>query len=288
MKLLTTLLLITDAKGTKINVEKRPIIIDLNGERLPTKLQDIFSSLEFDKGEIYGNSLLSYYRINEDGSLEVEGSKVQLVDEQTSEPVLVKKMERPGVHDDTTISFEDVQKFSEYFKIAKPDEVFSNLSATEKQAFIDERTSREETANNEVAAANATATANEEAAKAAEALIEKKKAEAALKASIDPAYVQDMAAYASTESFYGGLDVFKKYIQEPYHLFYGDDPNESLCILIKRGDTWFEEVKSENFDITDKTANAVVIEFNDGEIRKQLTLALDSGQMEIINALAKE
>lgn len=284
MKLQTQLFLITDSKGKEINVEKKNIILALNGERLTTELKSIFSGLEFDAGEIYGNSLISYYNVNEDGSLEVEGSKVQLLDSETDEPILVKRIKRPSVHDDTSTSFEDIQKFAEYFKIAKPDEVFSNLSAPEKQVFIDERTSREETAKNEAA----TATANEEASKAAEALIDKKKAEAELRASIDPAYVQDKVAYESTDSFYKALDGFKKYIQEPYQLFYGEDPNESLCILIKRGDTWFEEVKPENFDITDKTANTVVIEFNDGEIRKQLTLALDSGQIEIIDALAKE
>lgn len=254
MKLQTQLFLITDSKGKEINVEKKNIILALNGERT-TGLKDIFSGLEFDAGEIYGNSLLSYYNVNEDGSLEVEGSKVQLLDAETDEPILVKRIKRPGVHDDSTISFEDIQKFSDYFKIAKPDEVFSNLSALEKQIFIEARISREEIIKNEAAATLAKETAdlaNQQKADAETERIAKEKAEAELKASIDPAYVQDEKAYQATKAFYATLDGFKQYTQDKYHLFYGDDPNESLCLLIERGATWKEEVSPENIEIISK------------------------------------
>lgn len=287
MKLQTQLLLITDAKGNDINVENKPVIISLNGERLTTKLEDIFTGLEFDDGEIYGNSLLGYYPVNEDGSLQVEGSKVQLIDGDTNEPILVKRIKRPGVHNDTDIPFEHVQKFVEYFNIQKPEEVFSNLTAEEKQVFISERTTKTEARNKQEAEASANAE-TEAAAKAQTALEEKQQAEATLKASIDPAYVQHMPQYVSTQSFYSGVDGFKEYVNDKYHLFWGEDPNQSLCILIKRGDTWWEEVNPEAADIMAKTDKAVVIEFTDGTERKQMTLDRESGQIAIASVPAAE
>lgn len=287
MKLQTQLFLITDAKGKEINVEKKNIILALNGERLTTGLKDIFSGLEFDAGEIYGNSLLSYYNVNEDGSLEVEGSKVQLLDAETDEPILVKRIKRPGVHNDSTISFEDIQKFSDYFKIAKPDEVFSNLSAPEKQILMEARISREEVLKKQAADTLATeieALANQQKADA----LEKEKSEAELKASIDPAYVQDEKAYQATKAFYATLDGFKQYTQDKYHLFYGDDPNESLCLLIDRGATWKEEVSPENIEIISKNDKHVLLEFTDGDKGRRIRLDLESGQMEIVDAVATE
>lgn len=278
MKLQTQLFLITDSKGKEINVEKKNIILALNGERLTTDLKAIFSGLEFDAGEIYGNSLISYYNVNEDGSLEVEGSKVQLLDAETDEPILVKRIKRPGVHDDSTISFEDIQKFSDYFKIANPDEVFSNLSAPEKQILIEARISREEVLKKQ--AADALANQKKSDADA------KEKAEAELKASIDPAYVQDEKAYQATKAFYAALDGFKQYTHDKYHLFYGDDPNESLCLLIDRGTTWKEEVSPENIEIISKNDKHVLLEFTDGELGRRLRLDMESGQIEIIDAVA--
>lgn len=280
MKLLTKLFIVTDAKGKDINVKGMPIVLAMNGEKTTTKLQDVFSGPEYDLGEVYGNSLLSHYQVMEDGSLEVEGSKIQFMNADTDELILVKNIEKPFVRNDGSISFEDVKAFSEYFKISKPDEVFSSLSQEEKETFSTQRQAAE-TASKAAEEATVANTAKEKAA-AQEA------AEATLKASIDPAYVQDMNAYHSTQSFYAALDGFKQYIKEPYHLFYGDDPNQSLCILIDRGATWKEEVKEENYEILSKTDKAVVIQFLDGTAKKNLTLDLESGQIEITDPRTEE
>ena len=283
MKLQTQLFLITDSKGISTNVEDRSIVVALNGERLPTRLQDVFTGLEFDDGEIYGNSLLSYYNINEDGSLEVDGSKVQLMDAETDEMINVKRIKRPTVHDDSYISFENIQKFAEYFKIAKPDEVFSHLNATEKQLFISDRLTKETAIQN-----SASQAAEAAVSKAAADLWEKEQAEISLKASIDPNYVQDNKAYISTQSFYAALDGFKEYINDKHHLFYGEDPNQSLCILIKRGANWWEEIREEKAEIFAKSEKEVIIDFMDGEQEQRLRLDLESGQIEIINPKATE
>lgn len=287
MKLQTQLFIITDSKERNINVEDRNIIVALNGERLPTRLQDIFSALEFDAGEIYGNSLLSYYHINEDGSMEVEGSKVQLMDAETDELIKVKKIKRPTVHDDSNISFENIQKFAEYFKIAKPDEVFYNLNDTEKQLFISDRTTKETAIQNSASEAAASQAAAE-ALKAAEAKLANEQAETTLRASIDPSYVQDNKAYLATQSFYAALDGFKEYISDKHHLFYGEDPNHSFCLLIKRGANWWEEIREEKADIMGKNEQEVIIDFFDGEVPQRLRLDLESGQIEIITAKANE
>lgn len=280
MKLLTQLFLIKDSKGKNADANGKNIVLALNGEKTDTKVQDMFSELEFDSGEIYGNSLLSYYSVQEDGSLQVEGSKIQFIDADTDEIILIKKIERPYIKSDGNISFEDIKAFSEYFKIAKPDEVFVHLSEEEKQAFITKR-QEAETAGQ----ASALATAK---AKADSDRIEKEQAEIALKASIDPAYVQDMNAYLSTQSFYAAVDGFKQYTKAPYNLFYGEDPNQSLCILIDRAATWKEEVKEENYEIVEKNDKQVVIQFLDGNVSKYLTLNLEAGEIEITDAKAKE
>lgn len=275
MELKTKLLIITNAKGEEINVKKKVVALDLNGERSDIKLKDIFSNLELDSGEIYGNSLLSYYEVNEDGSLQVEGSKIQLVDEATNEPILVKSIKRPGVNDDDDMPFEHVKKFAKFFKIEKPEEVFTNLTEDEKQIFISERAAKAQPAIDK-AAEDATA-ADDAAALELEA---QKKANADLKASIDPAYVQEKPAYISTQGFYSGLPGFKEYIKEKYHLFYGPDASYEPCVLIKHGE-WWEEVKEDNTEIIDKTDKTVVIDFKGINQKGKLTLDNETGDINI-------
>lgn len=69
MKLRSKVFIITDAAGNEINLEEKQVVLALNGERMDTKLQEVCSDLEFDDGEFYGNTLLSYYGIQADGSL---------------------------------------------------------------------------------------------------------------------------------------------------------------------------------------------------------------------------
>ena len=284
MKLLTKLFLITDAKGKDINIKGKPIVVALNGEKTITKLEDIFSHPEYDMGEIYGNSLLSLYQVQEDGSLQVEGSKIQLINFDTDELILVKKIDKPWVKADTDIPFEDVQKFSEYFKIAKPEEVFSSLTAEEKQSFISAREAKAQ--ENEVAAKAAANQAETEAAttKAAADLLlkeQKEKEETEYKATLDPQYVLDQNAYESLRTYYKGLEGFKHYINGLYEFFYGDDPSYPIGLAIKRGDAWWEEINDEDLTIIEKNDKEVIIEFPDKGVPTRLILNREAGDIEI-------
>jgi len=275
MKLKSKIFYIVNPKGEEISIKGKAVALDLNGQRSDIKLKDIISHLEFDSGEFYGNSLLSYYQVNEDGSLQVEGSKVQLVDEATGEPILIKKIEKPGVHDDGDMPFEHVQKFAEFFKIAKPEEVFTSLSEEEKQTFISERAAKAQPAIDQ--AAQDAAAETETAALELEA---QKKANAALKASIHPSYVQEQSDYNTTQSFYAGLPGYKEHIKEKYHLFYGPDPAYPPCVLIKHGE-WWEELTEENTEIMDKTDKTVVIDFKGINQNGKLTLDNQTGDINI-------
>lgn len=267
MKLQSKILIVTNSKGQEIFPGKN-IALDLNGERIDIKLKDIGSHLEFDMGEIYGNFLLSYYTVNQDGSLQVEGSKVQLFDAATNEPILVKEITKPGIHDDEDIPFEHVQKFVEFFKIAKPEEVFFNLTDAQKQEFISAR---------EAAAAPP---AIEEAPEAKEnEIAAQKKVNAELKAQIHPNYVQEKKNYISTQGFYAGIGA-KEYIKEKYHLFYGPDASYEPCVLIKHGE-WWEEIKEENTEIADKTDKTVVIEFSGINETGKITLDIETSDIKI-------
>lgn len=266
MKLRSKVIIITDAAGTEINIEEKDTVLALNGQRLDTKLQDVCSELEFDDGEFYGNTLLSYYGIQADGSLQVEGSNIQLLDAATGEQILVKEMKRPSVHDDIEIPFEHVQKFAEYFKISKPDEVFHNLNESEKQVFIDQRISASQ--------ASASASAKKQADEAQAAA----QAEAELKASIDPALIQEQKDYNATKGFYAGID-FKEYIKGAVHLFYGKDDNNLPCVLIKRGKAWWEECPEP--EVLEETDTTLVISYLDGNSPKRLTLDIVSGEVKI-------
>lgn len=288
MKLLTKLFLITDSNGKDINVEGKPVVLALNGEKTNTKLEDVFSGLEYDLGEIYGNSLLSLYQVQEDGSLQVEGSKIQLINADTDELILVKKIDKPWINNHGNISFEDVQKFAEYFKIARPEEVFPDLNAEEKQAFISGRQATQEAKTN----ADTLAKANEEAEAASKKeadRIAREKEEAEFKASLDPVKeVLDKNGYESIRTYYAGLEGFKQYVKGPYELFYGDDPEYSIAVLIKRGDAWWQEIKEEDAEIIERNDKEVIIEFPDKEVRKYITLNREAQEIEITEAKAKE
>lgn len=278
MKLQTKLLLVLNSKGNNLDFDGIDIAIMLNGKLTDMTLQDLFANLELDEGEIYGNSLFSYYNV-EDGKLVVPGSEVQLVVKDTNEPIIIRGIKRPSVNDDMVVSFDQVREFAERFEITKPDEVFTNLNDEEKQFFIDERNKKQqdqETGKQKAAREKQEEQENQEKEAANETA--RKKAEQELKASIDPKYVQEKKDYISTQRFYAGID-FKEYIIDQYHLFYGNTKEQDPTLLIKRGETWFEEII--DFDITDETDKTVVIEFTNGDKEKQLTLLLETGEITV-------
>lgn len=278
MKLRSQIFITTDTKGKKINVEGRDIVLALNGEKLSTRLFDIFKHLEFDMGEIYGNSLLSYYIPQEDGSLAVEGSKIQFMDAKTDELILIKGFEKPSIHDDGPINFQNVKEFAEYFKIAKPEEVFKDLSAEEKHTFISAREAVAQPVVQEPAI---------DKEKEAADLAAKQQAEATLKASIDPQFVLDNGGYASVQGFYANVKS-KEYIEGLYHLFHGPDPEQESCVLIKRGTDWWEEIKPENLETLEKTDTTLVVGFKDIETPKKATLNIETGTLTVIDSIDPE
>lgn len=274
MKLRSKVIIITDAAGRETNIEGRDIVLSLNGERQTTKLQDVCSDMEFDDGEFYGNTLLSYYGIQPDGSLQVEGSNIQLIDAATGEQIMVKEMKRPSVHDDTEMPFEHLLKFIEYFKIAKPEEVFHNLSKEEKQALENDRTASRDKSIKEAEQAqqaNASAKAQADAAAAAQA-------EADLKASIHPDLIREQKDYNGIRSFYSGID-FKEYIKENTHLFYAKDENNLPCVLVKQGKAWWEEC--DDVEVLEETDANLVISYSTANAKKKLTLDIASGEITI-------
>lgn len=288
MKLKTKLFLITDSTGEEMDIENRNIGIYLNGEKHPASVAELFNYAEYDEGEIYGNSLLSYYQVTDDGKLSVEGSTIELRDDDTQEQIKFVRIVRPSVNDDGQISFDVVRLFSESFTIAKPDEVFTDLTDEEKQIFISERAIQEATTQKQKAAAQKALDDAEierlaaEKSKAdsdkAKADADKVQAEKELKESIDKKFIQEEKEYRSTQGFYRGID-FKEYINHPYHLFYGKSEGDEPSVLIKRGETWWEESADAYLDDeNDKTATIV---FTDGEIQKQLTLNIETGEINI-------
>jgi len=272
MKIRTKLFEITDSKGNDIDPEDHDIIIMQNGEPTETRLADIFTDLELDENEIYGNSLLSYYELK-DGKLSVEGSMVEFAIAGSHERVLITAIKRPSVNDDSVIPFEHIQKFVEFFKVAKPEEVFTDLNENEKQIFINARL--------DASIASTTAAEATKAADKEKTAAEAKKAEAELKAGIDPKFIHNKKDYLSTQTFYRGID-FKEYIDGPYHLFNGKSDNEAPFVLIKRGTDWWQE--PHDTQIADETDTTMVVEFSDGNIIKRITLNTDSGATTITDA----
>lgn len=307
MKLHTHIFYVTDSKGEEINLERKKVNVILNGKKTESYLVDLFNPrhLEFDDGEVCGNSLLRYYAVQPDGSLTVEGSTIQFSMEENNEPVLVKSIERPFATADAHIAFELVKLFADTFKIAKPDEVFDNLKPEEKQIFIDERNNRSKAEQKKIddEAAAETERLKQEAEKAAadkekadadaaekieqdkqEQIRQAKEAEKKLLESIDPEFLRDKNEYASIQGYYRGIE-FKEYIQSPYHLFYGKDEDVPPCVLIKRGDVW-QEIE-EPF-VAEETDATVVIEFNDGDVAKKLTLDIAAKEIKVTDADVKE
>lgn len=290
MKLRSKNFLITDAQGNDIDPNDHDIIIIRNGELTDIRLHHVFSDMELHENKIYGNSLLSYFNL-QDGKLVVEGSTIEFALVANNERIPITWIKRPAINDDTIISFEEIVKFSELFKVAKPDEVFTDMNHEEKQVFVDQRNERS-AAQKKADEAAAQAEAERLQAETEKANAEKeeqaqkaKQAEAELKASIDPKFVHSKKDYLSTQAFYRGID-FKEYIDGPYHLFAGKSEDESPLVLIKRGADWWEEPT--DTEISDKSDKTITIEFTDGEILKNITLNTDTGETTLTDAVASE
>lgn len=298
MELKTQKFLITDSKGEETNVKRKNIAIYLNGKQTPFSLRDLFGYIEFGGGEIYGNSLLSFYKVQEDGSLSVEGSIVQLFNADTNEFILVKEIKRPGMNDDTTISFEEVQKFAHDFSIEKPDEVFPDLNDEEKQVFIAEREKREaETTKQKAEAAKALQEAET-------ARLEKEKEEQEIKAKEEAKTAaqqadKDLRAKVKPENIYYDKkyqrdvkDYYKKqgcneYASGALRVWFGKASEEEPCLFIQRGmqneahglQDWFEQPKQESFE--GETPNELIIEFTDLGTERELVFNKETGNIKV-------
>lgn len=268
MKLRTKTFFIASAAGHSINIEGREVAIIHNGVKLDTKLSEIISALEFDDGEISGNSLLSYYQVQEDGSLQVNGSKIQLVLLPDNEIINIKKIDRPFVNEDEDMPVEHIQKFIEYFNVEDPESVFTDLSAEEKAYLVEKKTAAPPEAQEPDTAAAETAEASNKA----------KEEEADFKSSINPQFVIEKNKYTSHQSYYREIG-FKEYIKEKYHLFYGKDDNEGPNVLIERGEDWMQEV--EEVEIVEENDKTVIVELKDKDVSIQIALDIDSGDITV-------
>lgn len=281
MILLTKLFLITDASGEDIDVKRMNIGVYLNGKKTEFTLRNLFSKTEFDDGEIYGNSLLGFYNVTDDGKLFVEGSLVELRNEDNAEQIKFVKIKRPGITNDKEISFEDVQKFVQDFGIEKPADVFPDLNDEEKNVLIAEQDQREATTRQEktnaqkaIDEAEAARIEKEKEEQAQQAEVE---ADKAMRAKINPANVYDGERYNETKEYFKNANG-KEYISQPYHIFFANE--EDPVLLIKRGKDWYEHPKQEAFE--SETEDEIIIEFEDMKVTKELTFNSATGEIKIV------
>lgn len=231
MKLRTKLIQVTDLAGRELDLEGIPVEIILNKKAAGKTLDQVLVGYkEFDEGEIYGQTLLGFYNVQDDGSLFVDGSHIQLFNQVTQENIKVTGITRPGLNDDCEVSFEDVKQFIEDFNIEKPDEVFTGISEEEKDVLLAIRQQNE--ASTRAAKAQADKDLKEaEAALQAKALED---ADAALRAKIKSSELHDEKSYKEIQAFYKSKDC-KEYVSPPFHVFFGAEADEEPCLLIRRG-----------------------------------------------------
>lgn len=274
MKLKTKLIHITDATGNDIDVSTSNCGLYLNGKKHTLSLPDVIRDWEYDDGEIYGNTLLSFYNVTDDGKLFVAGSEIELRNDK-GEQIKVTKITRPGIHDDTTISFEEVQKFVFDFEIENPEEVFPDLNDEEKQVLIAQRETNEATTRKQKSDADK-ALQDAEADRLAK---EKETADKELRASLPTETVFNESAYREVKAFYKGKST--EHISDPYHVWYGK--NEEPCLFIKRGTSansaWWEQPKQ--LALEGETSNELVIEFNDLGKERELVFNMETKEIEL-------
>lgn len=304
MKLKEQIFHVTDAENIPMDMsQQRDSSVILNGKDNEIKLEHVFRRFELDEeeGTIYGTSLLSYFTIKDGKLVDGEGNTVEFFTAD-KKPILVTAITRPDLTDDATIDFEYVKAFSELIGINKPDELFADLlSDEEKQIFASERQKREadvEAENKRKADADAEkkalADAELENKKLADAQTEKKLADEELKkqadaearAKVDPDYFVDEAKYKKQQKFFNNMQSFKEYTEGNVHFFYGNKWSEYVedpCVLVKRGDDWFEEVEMDMDNIIEDD-KSVVLEFVDGDVRKKVTLDLATDTISVSEA----
>lgn len=299
MKLKEKIFHVTDAEGNLIDLsEEKEIAVIINGKDSGLKIQEVFRTVVLDEeeGEIYGTSLLSYFTPQENGSLiEPEGNTVSFLvkREGSTIPLKVTEITRPSLYDDVDISFEYIKAFAELIGITKADELFAELlNDAEKEVFASERNKREadaETKKKADADAETKRKANEDAETKRLADIEaKKQADTDARAKVDPDYLVEEPKYKQHQKFYGDLG-FKEYTGDNVHFFYSNkwqEYKEDPFVLVKRGDNWWEDVEVDVDNITEDE-KTVQLEYADGEVRKKLTLDLESGKVSVSDAEKK-
>lgn len=297
MKLKEKIFYATDAEGTEIDFSAEKDILFFNNKvNTGLKIQDVFRTLFLDeeKGAIYGTSLISYFTPQEDGSLaEPEGNKVSFVITREGFHILLKvtAIERPSLYEDVNINFDYIKAFAELIGITKPDELFFDLlTQEEKEVFATERARKEaEKKGLDNAQAEKERIAKEEQ-EAANALIQqveaKKKADDEARAKVNPDYIVEEKKYRSLQKDYEANN-FKEYISGDVHFFYNKDwrdYKEEPFVLIKRGDTWFEDVETAlhtNDEAITEDDKEVQLEYVDGEERKKVILDLQKGEISV-------
>lgn len=277
MQLKTKIIDITDAHGNEIDIEDVPVALYLNGKPHERSLSDVITEADYDDGQIECNTLLSFYKVQKDGSLHVEGSTIQLFNTATKEFILVKEISRPFLNDDDDISFEEVRKFAHDFAIAKPHEVFTDLNDEDKQVFIAEIEKREAETQKEKAEATK-ALAEAEAAQKEKEKEDADQADKKLRESLDASTVHDEKGYLKVQSYYKSKKCDEK-TTNPFHVFFGKDSGEEPCLLIKRGNDWWEEPEQTAWE--GENAKELIIEFNDLGTKRELVFNTETGEIKV-------
>lgn len=266
MKLKTKSFYVADANGNEIDLDGMLVEIYKNANKTGLSLKDLLiGHHEFEEGEIYGQTLLSYFKLEDDGKLYYEGNVVQLMAE--GQPIHITSIERPGMNDDEDINFETIKEFSNAFEINKPEELFADLlSEEEKQVFVSERNAKKEKEK-------------PQAEDPAETERKKQQAEAeadvALRASLKPDQVYDDKKYQKVRSVYKD-EGSKEYVAAPYHLFFGN-PDEEPNLFIKRGKDWWQCPDQTAYE--GETETQLIIEYDDLGTQREIIFNTETGEI---------
>lgn len=275
MKLKTKVIYVTSPEGRHLDLDGVSVDILLNGKKSGKTLADVLAGYrEFDRGEIYGQSLLSYYNLQDDGSLFVDGSHLQL---QTEDGTLVKitRIKRPTLNDDCSIPFKTVQQFASDFAIAKPEEVFTDLNDEEKAVFVAEREKEEATTRAQKAQAEKELQ-DAEAARVAKV----KEDDKALRAQMKEGQLHEEESFKELQAYYKGKGC-KEYTTDPYTVFFGANSDEEPCLLVKRTTDpairpWYQEPEQTAYE---DDGSKIVISFDDLGKKKTVELNPETGEI---------
>lgn len=130
-----------DAEGNDHPEEQQNIGVAINGVK-PISKESVFCLTEFEDGELYGTSLLSYFT-PKDGKLVHGNTTVEFFNIDTNAPLKVTEITRPSFTNDVEINLEYVSLFSQLMGVPKPEELFADiLDEGEKKTLIAEREAR--------------------------------------------------------------------------------------------------------------------------------------------------